>query len=173
MNNRLLDYGATAHMTPHVTDFLPDSLIDTNKIVEIADGSEASCTLHGSVLLNMLDDRGEQIQGEMEGVLYIKGLTQRLFSVPTFKNQGHHVLFGSTFAQLFFTTDFQHPVTISLPQEIDHPTAFASTPTKNLKHSRPTQQPVQLDPLYRRLAGRSLKIILAADKILLWEDTNT
>ena len=33
-----LDSGATCHMTPEVTDFIPGSLEDTDKFIEVADG---------------------------------------------------------------------------------------------------------------------------------------
>ena len=34
----VLDYGATCHMTPEVSDFIPVSLEDTDKHIEVADG---------------------------------------------------------------------------------------------------------------------------------------
>ena len=33
-----LDYGATCHMTPEVSDFIPGQLEDTYKHIEVADG---------------------------------------------------------------------------------------------------------------------------------------
>ena len=38
LTNWILDYGATCHMTPEVSDFIPDSLKDTDKYIEVADG---------------------------------------------------------------------------------------------------------------------------------------
>ena len=37
LNNWILDSGATCHMTPEVTDFIPVSLEDTDKFIENAD----------------------------------------------------------------------------------------------------------------------------------------
>ena len=34
----ILDSGATCHMTPEVTDFIPGSLEVTDKFIEVADG---------------------------------------------------------------------------------------------------------------------------------------
>ena len=34
----ILDLGATCHMTPEVTDFIPGSLEVTDKFIEVADG---------------------------------------------------------------------------------------------------------------------------------------
>ena len=36
--NWILDSGATCHMTPQVSDFIPGSLEDTYKYIEVADG---------------------------------------------------------------------------------------------------------------------------------------
>ena len=38
LTNWILDSGATCHMTPEVTDFIPGSLQDTDKFIEVADG---------------------------------------------------------------------------------------------------------------------------------------
>ena len=37
LTNWILDSGATCHMTPEVTDFIPGSLEDTDKCIEVAD----------------------------------------------------------------------------------------------------------------------------------------
>ena len=38
LTNWILDSGATCHMTPEVPDFIPGSLKDTDKHIELADG---------------------------------------------------------------------------------------------------------------------------------------
>ena len=38
LTNWILDSVATCHMTPEVTDFIPGSLEDTDKFIEVADG---------------------------------------------------------------------------------------------------------------------------------------
>ena len=38
LTNWILDSGDTCHMTPEVTDFIPGSLEDTDKFIEVADG---------------------------------------------------------------------------------------------------------------------------------------
>ena len=37
LTNWILDLGATCHMTPEVADFVPGSLEDTDKYIEVAD----------------------------------------------------------------------------------------------------------------------------------------
>ena len=36
--NCILDSGATCHLKPEVSDFIPESLEDTDKYIEVADG---------------------------------------------------------------------------------------------------------------------------------------
>ena len=38
LTNWILDSGATCHMTPKVTDFVPGSLEDTDKYIVVEDG---------------------------------------------------------------------------------------------------------------------------------------
>ena len=38
LTNWILDSGATCHMTPQVSDYVPGSLEDTDKYIEVADG---------------------------------------------------------------------------------------------------------------------------------------
>ena len=49
LTNWILDSGATCHMTPEVTDFIPVSLEDTDKFIEVADGHHVTAKQKGSV----------------------------------------------------------------------------------------------------------------------------
>ena len=41
-NNWILDLGATCHMTPIISDFIPGSLEDTDLYIEVADGNHVT-----------------------------------------------------------------------------------------------------------------------------------
>ena len=47
LTNWILDSGATFHMTPEVTDFIPESLEDTDKVIEVADGHHVTAKQKG------------------------------------------------------------------------------------------------------------------------------
>ena len=47
LTNWILDSGATCHMTPEVTDFIPVSLEDTDKFIEVADGHHVTAKQKG------------------------------------------------------------------------------------------------------------------------------
>ena len=59
LTNLILDSGATCHMTPEVTDFIPGSLEDTDKYIEVADGHHVTAKQKGSVRIQMFDNNGE------------------------------------------------------------------------------------------------------------------
>ena len=56
-----MDAGATCHMTPEVTDFIPGSLEDTDKFIEVADGHHVTAKQKGSVGIQMFDDNGKTL----------------------------------------------------------------------------------------------------------------
>ena len=49
LTNWILDYGATCHMTPEVSDFITCSLEDTDKQIEVADRHNVTEKQNGQV----------------------------------------------------------------------------------------------------------------------------
>ena len=49
LTNWILDSGATYHMKPEVSDFIPGSLEDTDKYIEVADGHHVTAKQKRSV----------------------------------------------------------------------------------------------------------------------------
>ena len=49
LTNCILDSRATFHMTPEVSDFIPGSLEDTDKYIEVADGNHVTTKEKGQV----------------------------------------------------------------------------------------------------------------------------
>ena len=54
LTNWILDSGATCHMTPEVTDFIPGSLEDTDKFIEFADGHHITAKQKGPYVYKYL-----------------------------------------------------------------------------------------------------------------------
>ena len=46
-------------MTTEVTDFIPGSLEDTDKFIEVVDGNHVTAKQKGSVRIKMYDDNGK------------------------------------------------------------------------------------------------------------------
>ena len=75
--NWILDSGATCHMTPEFTDFIPGSLEDLDKFIEVADGHYVTAKQKGSVRIQMCDDNGKQFFATLYNVLLAPDLCDR------------------------------------------------------------------------------------------------
>ena len=54
--NWILYFGATCHMTPEVLNFIPGSLEDVDKHIEVADGHHVIAKQKGQVQIKMCDN---------------------------------------------------------------------------------------------------------------------
>ena len=59
LTNWILDSVAMCHMTPEVSDFIPGSLEDTDKYIEVADEHHVTAKQKGQVRIQMCDDNGK------------------------------------------------------------------------------------------------------------------
>ena len=97
LTNWILDSGATCHMTPEVSDFIPSSLEDTYKYIEVADGHHVTAKQNGQVQIQMCDDNGKSFIKTLHNVLLAPELCDRLFSIIKLMNSGHTCLFHKGF----------------------------------------------------------------------------
>ena len=58
LTNWILDSEATCHMTSEVSDFVPGSLEDTDKYIEVADVHHVTAKQKGQVRMKMCDNHG-------------------------------------------------------------------------------------------------------------------
>ena len=80
-------------MTPEVSDFIPGSLQDTDKYIEVADGHHVTAKQKGQVQIKMCDDNGNPFITTLHNVLLAPDLCDRLFLIVTLMNSGHNCLF--------------------------------------------------------------------------------
>ena len=102
LTNWILDLGATCHMTPEVADFIPGSLEDTDKFIEVADGHHVTAKQKGSVCIQMCDDNRKTFVVTLYNVLLAPDLCDRIFSIITLMNAGHTCLFQKGFCTVYF-----------------------------------------------------------------------
>ena len=100
--NWILDSGATCHMTPEVTDFIPGSLEDTDKFIEVADGHHVTAKQKGSVRIQICNDNGKKFVATLYNVLLALDLCDRLFLIITLMNAGNTSLFHKGFCTVYF-----------------------------------------------------------------------
>ena len=95
--NWILDSGATCHMTPEVSDFIPGSLEDTDKCIEVADRHHVTEKQKGRVRIQMCDDNGNPFIATLHNLLLAPDLCDRLFSIIALMNSVHTCLFHKGF----------------------------------------------------------------------------
>ena len=107
----ILDSGATCHMTPEVTDFIPGSLEDRYEFIEVADRHHVTAKQKDSVRIKMCDDNGKTFVATLYNVLLTPELCDRLFSIITLMNSGHTCLFHKGFCTVYFGAKEDNEVT--------------------------------------------------------------
>ena len=70
-------------MTPEVSDFIPGSLEDTDKFIEVADGNHITAKQKGKVQIKTCDYNGKTFNATLYNVLLAPDLCYRLFSIIT------------------------------------------------------------------------------------------
>jgi len=110
LNNWTIDSGATTNMSPYKGDFA--SMYKVDKVVEVADGTELSCRRAGKVPVHMVSNEACDMDVDLEDVLYVPALTQRLLSVDCMARHGHPVTFHAGFVTIKFGGNQAYKVTI-------------------------------------------------------------
>ena len=162
LTNWILESGETCHMTPEVTDFIPGSLEDTDKFIEVANGHHVTAKQKGSVRIQMFDDNGETFIATLYNVLLAPDLCDRLFSIITLMNAGHTCLFHKGFCTVYFDAKEENAVT--LPHIPVRKHAFMvkimESSKKNPKRN-PKRKKIALELMHQRLGHRSTRSLIA------------
>ena len=99
-------------MTPEVTDFIPGSLEDKDKFIEVADGHHVTAKQKGSVRIQMCNNNGKTFFATLYNVLLALDLCDRLFYIITLINAGHACLFHKGFFTVYFGAKEDNAVTL-------------------------------------------------------------
>ena len=81
-----MDSETTSHMTQEVSDFIPGSLKDTDKHIDVTNRHHMTAKKKGQVQTKMLDDHGDPFIATLNNVLLATDLCHRLFSTITLMN---------------------------------------------------------------------------------------
>jgi hypothetical protein len=101
LRNFLPDSGATQHMTPHLEDLF--DVVEGQALgVEMADGHVIKCSKTGNILVKMTDDNGKILRAVLNDVMYVPGLSRRLFSITRFAHHGHYATICNGSTTLYF-----------------------------------------------------------------------
>ena len=155
-------------MTPEVTDFIPGSLEDTDKFIEVADGHHVTAKQKGSVRIQMFDDNGETFVATLYNVLLAPDLCDRLFSIIALMNAGHTCLFHKGFCTVHFSAKEDNAVT--LPHSAVRKNAVIVKSMESSKKN-PKRKKIALELMHQRLGHRSARSLIAGDTANVWEDS--
>jgi transposase InsO family protein len=175
-------------MTPRLAD-LTDTVEGQNLGVEVANGHEIKCATTGKIQVRMLDDNGDRLEVTLTDIMYVPGLSRRLFSVAKFARHGFHAMIKRNATTLYFNANGKEsPVTL---QSIGAGKALAAdlrvqntnTDTSGTSeryhavpcmrqrdHSIGAHKLLSLEMLHNRLGPRRCRTLLAASGHKLWAD---
>ena len=114
--------GLTCHTTPEVSDFIPGSLEDTDKHIEVADGHHVTVKQKVHVWIKICIDHGDFLIAKLQNVLLAPDLCDRIFSIITLMNSWHNCLFHKGFCTVYFGAKKKDVVT--LPHRAQRKHAF-------------------------------------------------
>ena len=106
-----MDTVATCHITPEVTYFIPCSLEDTDKYIEVADGHHVTAKQKGEVQTKMYDDNEDPFIAMLHNILLTSDLCDKLFPIITLMNSGNNYLFHKGFCTVYFGAKDNNAVT--------------------------------------------------------------
>ena len=101
LTNWILDSVATCHMTPEVLYFIPGSLEDTDKHIEVADKNHVIAKQKGQVRIKMCDDHRDPFIATSQNVLLAPDLCDRLFSIIKLNNSRYNCLLHKGFCTVY------------------------------------------------------------------------
>ena len=81
LTNWILDSGATCPMTPEVSDFIPVSLEDTDKHIEVLYGHHVTAKQKGQARIKICKNNGDAFIATLHNVPLAPDLCDRLFSI--------------------------------------------------------------------------------------------
>ena len=88
-------------MTPQVLDFIPGSLEDKDKYIEVSDGHQVTAKQKGQVQIKMCNDNVDTFIATLNNVLLETDICNILFSDITLMNLGHTFLFHKGFFTVY------------------------------------------------------------------------
>ena len=143
-------------MTPGVSDFITDSLEDTDKYIEVADGNHVTAKQKGQAQIKTYDDNIDPLIATLHNVLLAPDLCDRLFSIITLMNSVHTCLFHKGFCTLYFGAKDNNAVT--LPHSAQRKHAYlGKIKEMSTKNKLPARKRIALELLHQRLGHRSIR----------------
>ena len=165
----ILDSGATCHMTPEFSDFIPGSLYNRYKHIEVSGRHHVMVKQKGQARIKICDNNGDSSIAKFHYVILAPDLCDRLFSNITLIILGHTCLSQKGFCTGFSGAKEKNAVT--LPHSAQRKHAFLGEIKEMSKTKKiPSSKKIALELLYQRFCHRSTRSLLAGDTAYVCED---
>ena len=154
-------------MTPELSDFIPGSLEDTDKYIEVEDGHHVTAKQKGQVRIKMCDDHGYPFIATLHNILLAPDLCDGLFLMITLINSLHNCLFHKLFCTVYLGTKENNAVT--LPHSAKRKRAFLGEIKEISKIKKlPARNKIALELLHQILGHISTISLLDGDTANIW-----
>ena len=156
-------------MTPQVQDFIPGSLEDMYKHIEVLDGHHVTAKQKGQVQIKMYDNNRDTFITTLHNVLLAPDICDRLFSIITSINQGQTFLFHKKNCMLYFSDKEKYSVT--LPHSAHQKHVFLGEIIQMSKSKKiAPRKKVDLELLHHILGHISTRLLMSEDNVNVWKD---
>ena len=91
------------YMTPYISDFIPGSLVETDKCINVTDGHFVTAKQTWQVQIEMWYKNGRHLIATLYNVLLAPDLCDWLFSITALMNLGHICIFQNGFWTVSFS----------------------------------------------------------------------
>ena len=112
LTNYILDSGATCHITPQVSGFIPGALKFTYKNIEVADGHYVTAKQKYQIQIRMCDNNRDIFIATLHNVVLALDLCDRLFLIIKLMYLLHTCLFHKEFCMVYFGDKDKNAVTL-------------------------------------------------------------
>ena len=110
----LIDSGCSNHMTPFKDDLIMD-IERSRALVQVANGTVVKAPLNGTALFRFTDIETHQYTDILvENVLYVPGLSRRLFSVTQWTSSGGELSFNGDKCHIAYEDDSVPPTKLHM-----------------------------------------------------------
>ena len=167
LTNWILDAGATFHMTPQVSDFIPGSSEDTDKHIEVVGRNHVAEKQKGRYQIKICINTGNPFIATLQNILLAPDLCDRLFSIITLMNLVHNCSFRKGFCTVYFGDKKKSTVTLLHSAQRKH-ALLVKIKSKSTKLA--PWNKVALELLHHRLVHRSTRSLMAVDTANVWKD---
>ena len=99
-------------MTPELSDFIPCSLENTGKYIEVVDRHHVTAKQKGQILIKMCENNGDYFIATLHNVHLAPDLCDRLFYIITLMNSVHTCICHKGFCTIYFRAKENNAVTL-------------------------------------------------------------